>query len=92
MNSAIFQNKMLIHKLIYFLYIYVLAYIRKTLGTDIEVQKSTFLIREAFTFSRDGITGTSFDLLPEKFFKKGQNMKQKVFKDVRHQIKEGRGS
>lgn len=36
-----------------------------------------FLIAEAFSFSQDGITGTRFDLLPEKCFKNGQNMKQK---------------
>ena len=63
MSSAIFQNKMLIHKL----NIYVLVYMRKkTLGLDIEVQKKH--IAEAFTFSQDGITGTRFDLLPEHFF------------------------
>ena len=66
MSSAIFQNKMLIHKLIYFIYLCTCIYEKKTLGLDIEVQKKH--IAEAFTFSQDGITGTRFDLLPEHFF------------------------
>lgn len=51
------------------MYLYILEK-KKHWELTLKYKRNTFLVAEAFTFSQDGITGTRFDLLPEKNFLK----------------------